>query len=123
MVIAFAAGQEPGALRNGFLNEFFQAREPVCGDHGADVDGRVVDSRAEAEGAGFGLEEGEEARVDGREDDDALDADAVLACGLEDAAEEDAGNGGEVGDVVEDDGGVFAAELYADWGDGSGGRC
>ena len=54
----------------------------------------------------------------GREGDHALDPDAVLAGGLEDAAEEDGGDFGEAGfvggDIVKDNGGVFAAELDAD---------
>ena len=59
------------------------------------------------------------------EGDDALDADAVLACGLEGAAEEDANDAREVagGEVVEHQRGVFAAEFQAQWGQGFGGGC
>jgi hypothetical protein len=52
--------------------------------------------------------------MDVREGDDALNAYAVLPCGLEGASHEDAGDVVEFaqcGGVVEDDGWVFAAEF------------
>ena len=69
------------------------------------------------------LEDVKQARVCVRQGDDALDADAVLACGLEGAAHNDCGCVVEltVGEVVEEDGGVFAAQLGADRGEGYGG--
>lgn len=53
----------------------------------------------------------DEAVVDTGKGDDALDADAVLARGLEGAAQEYAGDFLEVPYIVQDDGCVFAAEL------------
>ena len=58
--------------------------------------------------------------VGGRQGDDPLDADAVLAGGLEDPAQEDGGDGGEGRRAVEDDGGVFAAEFEDRGGEGEG---
>ena len=65
----------------------------------------------------------EQLGVDVGEGDDALDADAVLACGLEGAAEEDADDAREVagGQVVEYQRGVFAAQFQAQRGQGFGG--
>ena len=48
--------------------------------------------------------------VDGGHGDDALYADAVLACCLKDSAHEDVGDAGEIGAyVVKYDGWIFAA--------------
>ena len=48
--------------------------------------------------------------MDGGHGDDALYADAILACCLEDSAHEDVDNAGQIGPyIVKYDGGIFAA--------------
>jgi len=125
VVEALAADEETGALLHGFGDEAFESGEGGVGDHGADVDVVVVvviiQRGAETEGADPRFDEGDEPVVDGGTGHDALDADAVLAGGLEDAAHEDAGDAGQVRDVVEDDGGVLAAEFDAHGRQGLGG--
>jgi len=116
-----AADEEPRPLLHGFGNGRLQTGEGGVGDHGADVDVVVVEGGAEAEGADARFHQPDEVVVDGGAGDDALDADAVLAGGLEDGAHEDAGDAGEIRDVVEHDGGVLAAELDADGCQGLGG--
>lgn len=83
----------------------------------------AVERGAGPQGADAGGELREQLGVDAREGDDALDADAVLACGLEGAAEEDADDAREVagGQVVEHQRGVFTAEFQAQRGQGFGG--
>lgn len=114
MDVAFAAGEEAGALRDGFGNELFEAGKGGVRDHGAHV---CVG--AEADGLDAGLEHFNEAVVRGAGRDDALDADAVLAGGLKGAPEDDVADAGEVAVFpaaggLEHDEGVLAAELGDD---------
>ncbi|KAK1238367.1 hypothetical protein MKX07_006513 [Trichoderma sp. CBMAI-0711] len=109
---ALAAGEEAGALGNGLGDEVLEAGEGGVGDHGAHVG-----VGAEADGLDAGLEQLDEAVVDGARGDDALDADAVLAGGLEGAPEDDVDDAAQVaGGGLEDDEGVLAAELGDDGG-------
>ena len=119
--VALPTHKKTCALSDGGFDMGFQARKGIRGNHGADVDVWVVEGGAKAEGADAGFEERDEFGVSGREGDDALDANAILASGLEDAAEKDGCDFGERGGVVKDDGRVFAAELDADRNKGFGG--
>ena len=87
--MALAADEESSTLGHGVGDEGFEAGEGGWGDHGADVDVGFVEGGADAEGADAWFEEGYEGGVGVWEGDDALDADAILAGGLEDAAHEE----------------------------------
>jgi hypothetical protein len=112
--IAFSACEEASAVFDCVGDEVFECGEIGVGDGGADVDDgiqRAVEDGARTQGADLGCEVVDESVVCVGEGDDALDTDAVLTRGLEDAAHEDAGYALEVaaGEVVEDNGGVFTA--------------
>lgn len=119
--VALAAGEEAGALGDGLGDELLEAGEGGVGDHGAHVG-----VGAEADGLDAGLEQLDEAVVDGAGGDDALDADAVLAGGLEGAPEDDVDDARQVAVFaaaggLEDDEGVLAAELGDDGREALGG--
>ena len=101
------AGQQGRTIADGVGNEALKALERGVGDHGTDVS-----VEAEAQGADARLKHLQQPLVGGGRGDDALDADAVLAGGLEAAPQQDLGDAGQVGEGgVEDDGGVLPAEL------------
>ena len=112
------SAHKPCAVLHGVRDERFEARKAFVRDAGAHVDtivlARGVEGGADPKSVDAGLEEGEQLRICGGSGDDAFDADAVLARGLEDAAHEDAGGAGKVAGVIENDGRVFATELEAE---------
>lgn len=104
-----AACQETGASRDGIRNEGFQAIKRGVRHHGADVG-----VGAQAKGSHAGGQHLYEPVV-GAGGNDALDADAVLAGGLEGAPEDHVGYAGQVLDGrVEHDEGILAAEFGHD---------
>lgn len=110
VVVSRAAGEEPGPLLNGLGNELLEPVERGVRDHGADVG-----IRAEAERPDAGRQHVDELVVGAGRRDDALDADAVLAGGLEGAPQDDLCYAREVaGGRVEHDEGVLAAQLGHD---------
>ena len=124
MCEAGAADEAAGAMVDGVGYEGFEAREACGGDHGAHVCGvGVVEGGAGAEGADAGFKDADERCVGFWEGDDAFDADAILARGLEDAAHEDTRNFClQTFNVVEYDSRIFAAEFdeYRSQGLGGG---
>lgn len=122
--VAFAASEEAGAVGDRVGDELFQAVETGVGDGGADIDDGLFLDAAGVQGANTGGQEVDQAVVDVGECDDALNSNAVLAGGLKHATHEDASDALEVAlrDVIEDNGGVFAAELDAHRRQGFGSR-
>ena len=122
--VSTSAHQQFRALGHRFGDEGFEPREAGGGDLSADVHGGGrVERRADPEGPDAVGEDGEQSLVGAGEGDDALDADAVLAGGLKHPAHKDARDRLYIFRVVEDYGGVFAAEFDAERREGFGGRC
>lgn len=131
MGVAFPAADKRRALRYCVRDQRLEALEAGGGDEGADVDVffRVGERVADAQRGDLWGEEGEEAGVGVRGGDDALDADAILARGLEDAAHDDGCDALHLGfasapaaGVIDHNSRVLATELDDDRGERFRGR-
>lgn len=117
VLISLATTHQASALFDGIINKHLQTRESHLGNHGTHVFELTNTQRPDA-----GLEESEELFVDGGGRNDTLNADAVLASGLERSAENDFDDAVQVASCrVEDDEGVLAAELGEYRGQAPGG--
>lgn len=96
---ALAANEAASPLADGICDELLESGDAHAGDQCTDVDvcagllarareRRVIEERAELKRAHARLDELNEARQDGTRNEEALDADAVLAAGTEGGAQE-----------------------------------
>ena len=110
VVVVLAADEAAGALSDGVSDEVFKAGEATLGYHGADVGFWIIKGGAWAKCADAGFEDTYKRGIRVWKSDDAFNANAVLAGGLEDPTHENTSNlAFEVFRVVKNNSWVFAA--------------